>query len=203
MKKTIITLVSGLTLAASLAACGGPTGSTNSTESVPPVEPVTKSSAAPTTEAPKPAVAKSERGNTIKKVGEPAFWRADGLEDGAEVGRFTVTKIAPIACTEEYAQKPENGNLVALTIDVVTKPTLAQETVKSVYLSPFDFKYIAPNGTTFNGNLASAATYGCIDNSLSLKSEFGPAEKAHGIMVLDLPQKGGILTVGQVEWKLP
>lgn len=200
MKKAIFTSAATLVLAASLAACGSATGG-SSTESVAPVEPATKSTQA-ATPAP-PAEAKSERGNTIKKVGEPSFWRVGDVPEGAEVGRFTIKKIAPVTCTEQFASKPTNGHLVGLTVDVVTKKELANETIPTVNLSGYSFEYIAPNGTTFNGNLASAATYGCLDQSLALKSEFGPAEKGTGIIVLDLPSKGGVLKTGKVEWNLP
>jgi hypothetical protein len=199
MNKAIVTTAATALLALSLAACGGaPQG--NGPASQEPVAPVTKTSEAPTP----PAEAKSERGNTIKKIGEPARWTADSSDpNSATLGTFTVRKIAPVTCTSEFASKPTNGHLIGLTIDVATTKELANETPKEVYLSPMSFEYIAPNGTTFNGNLSTGATYGCIDDSLVLKSSFGPSAKAHGIMVLDLPSKGGVLTIGNVEWKLP
>lgn len=200
MNKAIFTAAASALLALSLAACGSATGG-SSNETVPPVEPATKTTPAATPEA--VAEAKSERGNTIKKVGDPSFWRVGGVPEGAEVGRFTIKKIAPVTCTQQFASKPTNGHLVGLTVDVVTKKELATEPIPSVSLTGYDFEYIAPNGTTFNGNLASVATYGCLDPSVALKSEFGPAEKGTGVLVLDLPQKGGVLKTGKVEWKLP
>lgn len=199
MKKAIVTAVSAIFLAASLAACGS-TPQANGPATQEPVAPVTKTSEAPTP----PAENKSERGNTIKKIGEPAHWKKDANDPAsATLGSFTVRKIAPLTCTGQFAQKPENGHLIGLTIDVATTKELANETPKEVYLSPMSFEYIAPNGTTFNGNLSTGATYGCIDDSQVLKSSFGPSAKAHGIMVLDVPQKGGVLTIGNVEWQLP
>ena len=203
MKKSLFTTAASALLALSLSACGGGATGGTSTETVAPVEPATKSTAAAVTPAAAPEEAKSERGNTIKKVGDPSFWRVGDVPEGAEVGRFTIKKIAPVKCTEQFATKPVNGHLVGLTIDVVTKKELANEPIPSVYLSAYDFEYIAPNGTTFNGNLASVATYGCLDPSLALKSEFGPAEKGTGVLILDLPQKGGVLKTGKVEWNLP
>jgi hypothetical protein len=199
MNKAIVTTAASLILAASLAACGGaPQGNGPATQD--PVEPVTKTSEAPTP----PAEPKSERGNTIKKIGEPAHWKADTNDpNSATLGSFTVRKIAPVTCTGQFAQKPENGHLIALTIDVTTTKELANETPKEVYLSPMSFEYVAPNGTNFNGNLSTGATYGCIDDSQVLKSSFGPSAKAHGLMILDVPQKGGVLTIGNVEWQLP
>lgn len=200
MKKLLASL--GILTLLSLTACGSQPSSTGSPETQQAIQPVEKVTAKPT-ETPVDTSPKSERGNTIKKLGEASFWRKDGLPDGTKLGQFAVTEIKDVKCTEQFASKPTNGKVIGLTIDLQTFPELAKETSPSVYLTPFDFKFIAPNGTTFNGNLSTVATYSCLDQSLILKSEFGPAEKAHGVLLLDVPTGGGTLVVGKVEWKLP
>lgn len=196
MKKLIVSL--GILAALSLTACGTQPTSGGSAATQAAIQPVEK-----TTPTPTPTEAKSVRGNTVKKIGEPAFWRKDGETDAEKVGQFAITKIADVKCDQPYAQKPVNGKMIALTIDLETLPTLADETVPNVYLSSYSFKYVADNGTTFNGELGSTATYSCIDPALALKGDYGPGEKAHGVIVLDVPKSGGILTAGKVEWKLP
>lgn len=201
MKKSILALVAAI-LAISVSACGASVQSSSAppSESQPAVEPVTKTTPTPTPEA-KP---KSVRGNTVKQVGEASFWKdSSDIPDADAMGKFTVTEIKDVVCDQPYASKPENGKVIALTLDVETSAKLAEETNPSLYLTPYDFKYIAPNGTTFNGDLATMGTMSCIDQTLILKTEFGPAEKAHGILLLDVPSSGGVLTVGKVEWNLP
>ncbi|WP_411721615.1 hypothetical protein [Mycetocola sp.] len=200
MKHSIVALGAAAILALSLSACGASVSSDNKgpSESQAAVEPATKTT--PTPEA----AAKSPRGNTIKQIGEPAFWKdSDSVPDSEAEGKFTVTEVKDVVCDQPYASPPTNGKIIGLTVDVETTPKLAESPMKQVFLSPMSFKFIAPNGTTFNGNLSSGATYSCIDNSLNLPSSFGPAEKAHGVILLDVPAGGGILTIGSVEWSLP
>lgn len=202
MKNSVLALGAAAILAISLTACGASVSSDSkgSSESQAAVEPASKTTPTPTPEE-KP---KSARGNTIKQIGEPAYWKeSSSVPDSDAQGKFTVTKIEDITCTEQYASPPTNGKIIGLTVDVETTPKLAESPMKQVFLSPMSFKFIAPNGTTFNGNLSSGATYSCIDNSLNLPSSFGPAEKAHGVILLDVPAGGGVLTIGAVEWNLP
>lgn len=200
MKKSVLAVGAAAILAISLSACGtSVSSSTGPAESQAAVDPVIKT----TPEAPK-EVAKSARGNTIKKIGEPSFWKASSATPDSEAqGKFTVTEIKDVVCDQPYTSPPTNGKVIGLTMDVETYASLADQTMKQVFISPFSFKFIGANGTTFNGNLASAGTMSCIDQSLKLASSFGPAEKAHGTVLLDVPAGGGVLTVGSVEWTLP
>lgn len=201
MKKSILAVGAAAILAISLSACGASvSSSTSPAESQAAVEPVTKTTPTPTPES----SPKSARGNIIKQIGEPAFWKeSSSIPDSEATGKFTVTEIKDVVCDQPYASPPTNGKIIGLTVDVETTAKLAESPMKEVYLSPMSFKFIAPNGTTFNGNLSSGATYSCIDNSLNLPSSFGPAEKAHGVILLDVPAGGGVLTIGSVEWNLP
>jgi hypothetical protein len=203
MKKSILAVGAAAILAISLSACGSSvSSSTGPAESQAAVEPVVKTTptTAPTTDG-KP---KSARGNVIKQFGEPSFWKeSSAVPDDEASGKFTVTKVEDVTCTQQYASPPTNGKVIGLTIDVETSAILADKPSKEVFLTPYDFKYIGANGTTFNGTLSSVGTMSCIDQSLVLKSSFGPAEKAHGMVLLDVPAGGGVLTVGKVEWSLP
>jgi hypothetical protein len=194
MKKLISSL--GILAVLALTACGSSVASSSATQT-----PVPPASSAQQTAPPTLAADKSPRGNTIKKIGDTSEFK--GSDNDPAMGTFAVTKIEDLTCTQPYAPKPTNGKLIGLTIDLETKPELAQQTPPQVFLSSMSFKYIADNGTTFNGNLATGASFMCLPADQIIASSFGPAEKAHGIMVLDVPSSGGVLTIGKVEWKLP
>ena len=204
MRNTLVSvaLLAGATLA--LVGCGRAADAPAETQT--PVAPVT-SEAAPSetaTATPTPSAAKSIRGNTIKKPGDTIYWRRTPDANAELLATMAVTSIADIKCTAPYATPATNGKLVALTADLETKPELATESDPQIFVSPVDFKYIAPNGTTFNGNLGSAAAYSCVDSSLVLPNSFRPwREKAHGLIIIDVPSAGGVLTFGKVEWALP
>ncbi|WP_416430048.1 hypothetical protein [Paenarthrobacter nicotinovorans] len=109
---------------------------------------------------------------------------------------FTVNSIAPVTCTEQYAQPAVNGHLVVVDVAVETKPELAEAIMTSYYLNPSDFKFVADNGTTFNGNLGTAAAFSCLPSpELFPSGGLGPGEKAAGKVVLDLPAPTGVLVL--------
>jgi hypothetical protein len=196
MKKLFTSL--GVIALLGLTACSAQvTGASSTTQT--PIPAAAPDSATPT--ATVDTGTKSVRGNVVKKLGDTAHFKDS--ETAPEYGSFAITKIEDVTCTQPYASPSKNGKLIGLTVDLETKPELAKQPVPQVFLSPMSFKYIADNGTTFNGNLSTVATYSCLDQSQILASSFGPAEKAHGIIVLDVPSAGGVLTVGKVEWKLP
>ncbi|MFE8884935.1 hypothetical protein ACFYLX_03710 [Pseudarthrobacter enclensis] len=120
----------------------------------------------------------------------------DMTHDDREIVNFTVNSITPVACTEPYAQPATNGHLVAVDVAVETKPELAEAIMKNYYLGGGDFKFVADNGTTFNGNLFSAATISCLPAAEQFPSAgLGPGEKAAGKVILDVPAPTGILVL--------
>lgn len=73
-------------------------------------------------------------------------------------------------------------------------PDLANSSFPRFDLSPHRFKFVAANGTTYNGNLTSGPSYGCLAESEILPiNGVGPAEKVTGKIVLDIPDVTGIL----------
>jgi hypothetical protein len=131
----------------------------------------------------------------VKKFGEGASI-TDTVKDNKEIVNFTVKSIKPVKCTEQYAQPTENGHLVAVDVAVETKPELAEAIMQSYHLSPSDFKFVAANGTTFNGNLGTGAAFSCLPSTQLFPSAgLGPAEKASGKVVLDLPAAKGIVVL--------
>jgi hypothetical protein len=111
--------------------------------------------------------------------------------------KFTINSIAPIECTGPYWSGPaENGNIIALDITIETTPELAESSYPMYTLSGHDFKFISANGTTYNGNLSTVATYSCIPDSETFPSGgLGPAEKVTAKLVLDVPEPSGILVM--------
>lgn len=119
--------------------------------------------------------------------------------------RYTVKSITPnYRCANGY--QPKNGEVVVFDIDVETYPELINDPAKSFSFNS-DWKAIAENGTTMNGN---PLTYGCLDSSEALLQRFGPGEKATGKVAFDVPAPSGILVftpagpdAGGWEWNYP
>lgn len=176
--------------ALSLSACGGSNGAASGT--APTAEAVEKQ-----VEAPKPTgPAKSSRGNYVMSAGSKAFaTQTDQLTD-KETAKFSVASIKKGVCTGEYVQPPTNGNIVFVKVTVQTLPALAESSFPTFSISAHDFKFIAKNGTTFNGSLSTVGTYGCLPDAETFPSAgIGPDQKASGIIVIDVPQPSGTLLV--------
>lgn len=142
---------------------------------------------------------KSKRGNVIKEIGQGAGTYNIDTKD--ELANFVVNAIEvdPV-CTSPYAadSPPENGHFIALDISVETFPELAEAPYPKFDLSPGYMKIIAPNGTTSNVNLGSAASYGCLNDAERLPMNgMGPAEKATGKIVIDSEVASGTLVISE------
>jgi len=114
--------------------------------------------------------------------------------------KFQVKAIKRITCPPKpYVvgdQGPENGQIIALDMVIQTTPELAESSYPKFTLSGYDFKYIAPNGTTFNGNLQTWAAFSCLPDADTFPSNgMGPAEKVVAKVVLDVPAPHGILVL--------
>ena len=78
--------------------------------------------------------------------------------------------------------------------------------IKKFDISSASFKFIGSKGTTFNGNLGTMGSFSCLpDDQVFPQNGVGPAEKATGKVVLDLPEKSGVLVFkdlfGQASWE--
>jgi hypothetical protein len=147
-----------------------------------------------TTEPTPTGPARSPRGNIIKALGEEG-----GLTDqkpGQEpvtILTFAVDSIAPVECTEPYAQPPENGHMVAVTMRFSTAPELATASNPYFSVSPVEFSFIGPDNITVT-NLATIATFGCLPQGEVLTSDqMMPGSQYVGKIVLDLPATTGTL----------
>lgn len=168
-------------------------------ESVAPVESETASTSAET----------NGRGNIEKQIGEEGSVTG---EHGENIYSFKVTGIEPdFKCTAEFAQAPENGKFIKLDIQVSTadaKVFKDQYYGNSVYMQGGAWKYIASNGTTYNGELGSGSAYSCLPESETIPPQIGPNEKVTGSIILDVPATDGTIvysdpmTQGGWEYKL-
>lgn len=186
--------LSGLALIAtvglSMSACGGSPSATATSPNVESIAPSTPSPAATQQEK------KSPRGNFIKELAQPA-----GItdKDGNPMVNFTINSITVDApCTGPYPQPAENGHFTVLDVTVETTPELgtAEGSTGTFDINAHMFKFVGASGTTFNGSLAGAATYGCLPDEQMINtsgSGIGPAEKVTGKVVLDLPETTGVL----------
>ena len=197
MRKSFVltSLALGATLA--LTACGGSTegaskpGETPSGQATPVAAPASAPVPQPT---PTEDITKSERGNLIMTAGDIGTI-SSGATDEVET-KFTVNSIKAGKCNQEYSRAPENGHIVFVDISVETTKELAKASYPKYTLSGHDFKFIAANGSTFNGNLSTIATYSCIPDAQTFPSGgMGPAEKVTAKVVLDVPAAHGILVL--------
>jgi hypothetical protein len=189
---TLTALALGATLA--LTACGSSTDSVKAGET--PSGQATPVSAPSSAPVPKPTPTvdekKSVRGNLLMEGGDTGLIS----ESGKTTTKFTVNSIAAGACNQKYSRAAENGQIVFVDIAVETTPELAQSSYPKYTLSGYDFKFIHDNGTTFNGNLSTSATYSCIPDAETFPSGgMGPAEKITAKVVLDVPAAHGTLVL--------
>ena len=154
---------------------------------------------------------RSERGNIVKRVGQPAGVSDPDDPDDVLVN-FTVKDIRMDApCSGSFPDKPENGHFV--TVDIAAETGSAATFKKLDYIGDFTFssglwKFITPQGTTVN-SIATGPSFTCLDEKEQLPVTLGPAEKATGKIVLDVPTTEGTLIFSDLlaeegwEWKVP
>lgn len=190
MKHSLASLALVATVGLALAGCSSTEASS---PAAPTVAPVAESTPTPTATAAE--AKKSSRGNLIKTLGQGAG--TFDMETKKQLATFVVKSIKPVKCTEPYATAPENGHLFAVDLSIVTTPELADQPFPKFFLTSNDFKFIDPaTGTTYNGNLATGASYSCLPSTELIPSGgLGPDEKVTGKIIIDLPATKGILVV--------
>lgn len=195
-----------------LAGCATSAGTADGSETPFDVPPATAESVAsepstaePTEEGPE----RSARGNLVGEVGDVATISPTADPD-LDLVTFSVTEIIPgVACTQSYAEPPQNGHYVGLRMDVATAadPEFTEHMYGSLFISPHSFKYVTSEGTTANDAVGNA--YTCLGETETLPSDIGPGEQATGLVVLDLPTTDGTIvfeemSTGQAwEWQIP
>jgi hypothetical protein len=137
----------------------------------------------------------SPRGNVVKQLGEEAGAVSvdrPGLtwEDMEIIFAIDAIEVGA-TCTQEFADPPENGHFLALDVRVSTREHL-DESLGWSFLNPYDFSVVGDDGVTETA-LATFATYGCIAESEELPSEFAPASKYTGTIILDSKHDTGVL----------
>lgn len=208
MKRLVIT--SFALTAVLLSACASPaapqsadrsaTGSSSATTDSP--SQATSSQSQTASSSPTPTPSRSVRGNLIKVVGQPAFFT--GQDRKTLAATWVMTALEPIQCTGPYAQAAKNGHFIAATVDLETFPALENDLVM---MQAVNWKFIQPNGTTFNGEV-SGNGYMCITDTERFPGKVGPGEKVSGKIVFDLPAETGVLVFSQSgvtgwEWAIP
>ncbi|MBB5791766.1 hypothetical protein [Jiangella mangrovi] len=202
MRKTTITLIAAALLAVSACSDSGAGDSATTTaapEAAPSEEPEappaeTAEAAVKPTPTPTPTPERSNRGLIIKEIGEVAGFLSD---DGTEMAtEFTVDAIEVSAeCTEDYADVPQNGHFIVITITATVLPGFADPSagISSMPFGPGEFGLVDANGITVN-DPAPINTYGCLAESELIPDEVGEGETATGKVVLDSPTEHGVLT---------
>lgn len=156
-----------------------------------------------------PAAEVSDRGYLIKEVGQVS---SEMTEEGKTTVKFTVKDIdLNLKCTGQYAGKADNGHLVGVKMDIQTTKALYDPDYPGMTFlggHPSNWKFISKDGTTFNGQLGTGGAGVCLKETQTLPDSIGPAQKATGWVVVDLPSTKGTLIlegsggVGGWEWQL-
>jgi len=188
-----ISAIAAIGLSLSLVSCSPTTDEPSEATAPSEREPLVVESATPTpTPTPSPSETRSDRGNLIASVGDEIT-----LSDyaGNQWATFKIDKVSSkVKCTMSYAEAPAKGTKrISLTVSAKTEPAATSDT-EDFYMNAAWFKFIDSNDVTFNGDLGGNA-YSCIDESKLLPSEMGPAEKAKGQILLDVPDLKGTLVL--------
>ncbi|WP_029145572.1 hypothetical protein [Microbacterium luticocti] len=144
----------------------------------------------------------NDRGNLVKKIGQIA---GTGSVDDPDVitSTFAVTDIVvDRKCTDEFAEKPQNGHYVAVHLNVETTKDLAKEDYPVVGFDAGYWQAYDAKGTRVNDPLGNAFT--CLASSEQLPGEIGPAQSVSGWIVLDVPTTHGAVVLapyGATGWE--
>lgn len=112
-----------------------------------------------------------------------------------------------IVCEADYPVKSANGHLIALKMDIDVKKEFAEPDYPELTFSAdaSSWSFVSKKGTTFNGELGTDAAFNCLDDKKTLPWRgIGPAQKASGLVVLDVPALEGTLIFhhqGQAGWE--
>jgi len=158
-----------------------------------------KETSAPAASEPK----KSVRGKLVKKIGDAVEYRSNKVNE-AVVIRFVVTDIQvdPI-CSGEIARSPTNGHFVAFDISVETFPGMIEVPGYEFSIAANNWKVIDSSGKTVSGTSDTNEASRCFQGSDYLPWRMGPAEKAVGKVVFDVPTPSGVLVFEGFEWAYP
>lgn len=152
------------------------------------------------------AAAKSDRGNLVKKAGEPA-----GVRDntGEDLMLFMVRAITanPECEGGEDAPTPQNGYFVRVDVQGQASPGLEQASQQASIapaLSFSDWGAIDANGVKVNADVITEAAIACLsDPEMIYYTEIRSGERGVGSVVVDVPTQHGtlIFRLGEIGWE--
>lgn len=151
-------------------------------------------SPAPTT-TPAPALdaeaALNERGNIVKRIGEPAGIRRSADPTSPTVLTFTVEDLViNPPCDSGFEQAPLTGNYLGIFLRVETTADYDPKQLRS--FSEYDFALLGPDGTPIPPALDNAQVCFGEEDEFSHR-RMGPGEEYTGWVVLDMPVREGTL----------
>ena len=120
--------------------------------------------------------------------------------DHTEIASWTATKITlDSPCNGSKDQwsnygKPKNGHFVTIDFTVQTTPQMKDSDISILTLGVQGaWKYIEKDGTQWNGEPMNSVTANCVPEQDRLPDSIGPAVKARGAVMFDLPSTDGYL----------
>lgn len=190
-----ISAIAAIGISLTLVSCSPSTDEPSEANATTKQTPLVVESATPIpTPTPTPSETRSDRGNLIASVGDEI-----SLSDyaGDPWATFKIEKVSSkVKCTQSYAEAPAKGmKRIALTVSAKTEPATSTDT-EDFYMNSAWFKFVDSNDVTFNGDLGGNS-YSCLDEAKLLPSDMGPAEKAKGFVLLEVPDLKGTLVLDQ------
>lgn len=151
----------------------------------------------------------SSAGHVLKEIGEPAVI-VDSV-DGEVIFSLTISDIEVRPdCPGAFAQAPENGNYVVVTIDasfsaaaVDRIPGTAESGDVLMFLGPAMFSVVDESGA-IHSSLETDAAWTCYETRERAAYTIAPGEEVVGLVVLDSPVASGTLVyrpVGNGGWQ--
>lgn len=132
---------------------------------------------------------KSERGYLKKEIGQWA-----GIGDRDPLVSFRLTDIeTDFTCGQQWAEPSANGQFVALTFEVETYPSLADEPIGDFSIGEYDIIMFDDSDTRENDSVGNA--YMCLEERERLPVSIGPGQKANGKVIIDTGVTSGVLAV--------
>lgn len=186
-----------------------PTHTRTPVASTPAASPSSSSAAGPGASIPAHETAgqaTSDRGLPVYAAGQQV--ELEGADGTPEIS-FTVTSLSVEDTCPVDGGQPENGAFALVEVEAsFAEGADADAQQRPMALSADAWSFYPEDGKKFDGELGTTPAASCQQAGNALPAELKPGSSVRGTLVLDIPHRGGALTLADVdtdiaEWPLP